>query len=74
MTTPTGAITTLRTMHVRISETGCTCGRLRCPELAVLETVPYSPAEIAAARIQADRDAAAQRVREHLDNGEMEDG
>ena len=72
MTTPTGAITTLRTMHIRTSATACTCGRLRCAELAVLETVPLSPAEIAATRIRADQTAAAQRVREHLDNGDLE--
>lgn len=40
MTTLAGAITTLRTMHVRVATTSCTCGRLRCPELAVLESVP----------------------------------
>lgn len=70
MTTLAGAITTLRTMHTRTSPTACTCGRLRCPELAVLETVPFTPAEIAAARIRADRQTAVARIRERLDEGE----
>lgn len=47
MTTWTGAITTIRTMHQRTSTTACTCGRLRCPELAVLESTPLTPTEIA---------------------------
>lgn len=70
MTTLIGAITTLRTMHIRTSPTACTCGRLRCPELAVLESVPHTAAEVAAARIRTDRDAAIAAIRERLDEGE----